>query len=144
MQAMQPIVDRAFRHMAQGSQADARTVKAVAGCILQLRQFSQGSFGARYDIAQDLLQAAGWLYPCFMTSSRLPLELQEHARHAWRGCMCLANSVMAQHPLTTVEALQRVSGARSRPQVAGELLPTPASNQTTLPCTPVLELHHAL
>jgi hypothetical protein len=68
---------------------------------------------------QDLLHAAGWLYPCFMPSSRLPPHLQHAAMEVWITCLFWVNNILFYNELRDMANFVVVLKPCRRPQVPG-------------------------
>jgi hypothetical protein len=72
---------------------------------------------------RELLQAAGWLYTCFMPSSRLGPPQQHNAREAWTCCVLLAADALRESPETDMAAFLLVVQERTAPRVPGKCHP---------------------
>jgi hypothetical protein len=119
----------AFSRMAEGCQRDPSTVKAAVAPILRsyetlpaLRDMDASQLAAYEPSLRDLLQAAGWLYPCILPSSSLPSAVQQAAHQAWRYCVCFSYSILdvGQYTITHKKAIMSMLEPRSQPQVPGE------------------------
>jgi hypothetical protein len=124
MACLQASLQTAFRKMAQGSQADSITVIAAATHIYAAYTSLMSVQGSSRNAAlqphlRDLLQAAGWLYPCVLPSSSLHVRVQLGALQSWQACMVLALECLAQQPVADMAAFLRLAKARARPQVPG-------------------------
>jgi hypothetical protein len=134
MAPLQASLNRAFSCMAAGSQRDAVTVKAAAKEVFAACNNFQTHITtnlAEQPAAlatqqwlpklRDLLQAAGWLYPCFLPSSSLAPDVQRTAWLAWQRCMTLFDLVMTLHSALEEEAMWLLLEPRSQPQIPGEM-----------------------
>jgi hypothetical protein len=124
MAGLQKTLERSFSKMAHGSQNSPPTLRAVTDLLSQpliklTRMRSAKQVALLEPHLQDLLHAAGWLYPCFMPSSRLAPNQQEAAMSAWSNCMFLANEFLFHYPARDMAALLPLLEPRSRPQVPG-------------------------
>jgi hypothetical protein len=112
--------------MAKGSQEEVRTVRAACERLIpSLRPYKGARITKEAQAALlpsllDLLQAAGWLYPCFMPSSRLAASQQLLAEEAWGLCMHLAADLLTDDCFNDMAAFHQLLQARSSPQVPGE------------------------
>jgi hypothetical protein len=128
---MAPLGDtlvKCFSLMATGSQNNARVVKAVCDRLsppLYIHQGMEASVrrAAVLPCAGELLQAAGWLYPCFMPSSRA-VPQQAAAQTAWTLCVYLAGDALRHNPvLDNMEPFLQLVQGRTAPPVPGEHRP---------------------
>jgi hypothetical protein len=135
MPPLQARLSRVFNNMAKGSQGAPLTVNVVADALMiacdSLHKFAADENPKELAVLatqqwvpllRDLLQAAGWLYPCFMPSSRLALHVKQGARVAWQRCMRLSASLIGQLQAPDEAAFQLLVEPRSQPQIPGEIL----------------------
>jgi hypothetical protein len=124
MPSSKEALDKAFKQMARGSQADAGTVTAVAEALWSLfnglgdpKDAKELGHRLQHHL-RDLLQAAGWLYPCCMPGSLLPPDAQYEARAAWQRCALLCCQVFKQS-VKDKARFQLLVKPSSRPQIPG-------------------------
>jgi hypothetical protein len=119
MAFLQASFNQAFSRMERGSQRDGRTVMAATTPFaVQLNQANLVSELRPHVL--DLLHVAGWLYPCFMPSSRLKPAEQLGTRLLWHTCVGGVQEVLRVHPLNSMDAFLPLLEPRTRPQVPGE------------------------
>jgi hypothetical protein len=119
------ILEKAFRQMAQGSQADAGTVTAVSTSLLLMHK--KGMDNLAEHVAprpRDLLQALGWLYPCCLPGSLLPPDVKQEALLAWGRCGALCFLLFVQTPVRSQAECVSLVAPRSQPPAPGVLQDT--------------------
>jgi hypothetical protein len=117
----------ALSKMAAGSQDDVVTVALASARLLGTASSDKYRQHVRQlqPCLRLLLQAAGWLYPCFMPSSSLDPMLQAGVQEAWGSCMFLANGILSSNPLPHMPAFLALVQPYTNPQVPGECSPFP-------------------
>jgi hypothetical protein len=113
-------LERAFSRMAVGSQDSDATVGDVSALIAQsLRDASSTEQLAAQPGVGYVVQAAGWLYPCFMPSSSLAPPVKAAAFWAWCSCMAFANKILYDYPVQDMAAFRLLLSPSRRPWVPG-------------------------
>jgi hypothetical protein len=147
MASLQASLNKSLREalsgMAGGSQDDLATVAmALAGllnpvCSAKHRENVQ----QLQPCLRLLLQVAGWLYPCFMPSSRLDPAVQGGAQEVWSSCMYLANGILQHHPPTHMPAFLALVQPYTKPRVPGEYPSSPFAALHCCRCLQPYNLH---
>jgi hypothetical protein len=112
----------ALSKMAGGSQDDLGTVALASAQLIGAASNTQyqGHVRQLQPCLRLLLQAAGWLYPCFMPSSRLNPIVQAGAQQAWASCMCFVQNILQHQSLTHMPGFLALVQPHTNPQVPGE------------------------
>jgi hypothetical protein len=115
-------LNQALCKMAGGSQEDPATVAGALLCLIKTLESDQywSKPEGLQPCLRPLLQAAGWLYPCFMPSSRLTTALQSAVQDSWVKCMYLAYSISAGQKHHSMVAFQALLQPYRKPAVPGE------------------------
>jgi hypothetical protein len=122
--SLQKVLGKALSIMADASHDNPRAIQALEVCLCGtltdcVRRLGPSQLAALQPHLRNLLQAAGWLYPCFMPSSRLAPQVMGSAVETWVCCMTLANQILYRNLPTSMTAFQFLAEPRRRPQVPG-------------------------
>jgi hypothetical protein len=120
MASLQALFGTAFDVIAEGSQNDPITVTIATTAITAALKLPEAQQQAqlRHHL-RDLLQAAGWLVPCFLPSSPLPTNIQLVAVTAWVNCVEKAFALVRAHPPSDEAEFFRLMEPRTSPRVPG-------------------------